>query len=279
MSSKAIEPQNTSSEIATTKNSIPSDSDQQNNEEEDQDLSIFDPKVRSLISTSIKAILKASIFLSILFLFLLIMFYGMSWNPKDNYFRVKLAIIDLDGGMIGQALLAAAKNPAIPFSVTILTDVLSLESAKSRVDVGEFNAALVANPNASSTLLAALMDPSAKYVPSHATSFIFDEGRGGAGMAAALRGVVPPIATSGVKLGIAQALFKKFSSDPQAPIPLSRLNPTALLIPVGNTEINLHPVEYSGENSAAGLGANPHSTLKPTLRFPPSHPAHNFRLT
>jgi hypothetical protein len=270
MNSATIEPQKASSDIAEKKDSVSSESDQQNNEEKEQDISIFNPKVRGLISTSVKSVLKSSIFLSILFLFLLILFYGMSWNPKDNYIRVKLAIVDLDGGMIGQALVAAAKNPAIPFSVTILTDVLSLESVEKRVDVGDFNAALVANPNASSTLLAALMDPSAKYIPSHATSFIFDEGRGGAGMVAALRGVVPPIATSGVKVGIALALFKQLSSDPQAPIPLSRLNPTALLIPVGTTEINLHPVEYSGENSAAGLGAN--FPLLPPYLSPDSAP-------
>ncbi len=74
-------------------------------------------------------------------------------------------------------------------------------------------------------------------------------------MASALRAAVPVIATSGLNVGIAQALFTQFS-DPKSPVPLANLNPTAMLSPVGCTEVNLHPVQYSGENSAAGLGKN-----------------------
>lgn len=222
-------------------------------EESEQDISIFDPRVREVVMTSVKSVFKSVIFLSILFIFLLIMFYGMTWNPKDNYHNVQLALVDLDGGMIGKALLAAGGSPSIPFTVTIVTDALSMDAVKDRVNVGDFNAALVANPNASRALLSALTNPSATYIPSHATSFIFDEGRGGSGMASALRAAVPVIATSGLNVAIAQALFAQFS-DPKTPVPLSMLNPAPLLNPVGCSEVNLHPVQYSGENSAAGLG-------------------------
>ena len=242
-------------------------------EQKQQIISLFDPRVRDVVQTSFKSVMKSLFFLSILFIFILLLFYGMSWNPKDNYHNIQLAIVDLDGGMIGQALLAAGRDSVIPFTVTILANDSTIDFVKERVNVGDFNAALVANAGASQTLMAALIDPSAEYTPALATSFIFDEGRGGSAMASLLRATVPTIDSSGVNVAVAQALFKTLS-DRTSPTPLSTLNPTPLLSPVGCTEVNLHPVLFNGENSAAGLGESPRRPQRPN-----SYVHHRIRAT
>jgi len=212
----------------------------------DRDLSMFDPKVRGLVMTTVKGLVRSSIAFHFIFVLLLMLFDGMSWNPKDNYKNIVIAFADLDGGIIGKVLMAAGNSSSIPFSVSFLK-VDTLDEVKSRVDRGDFNAALVANPNASANLMAALFNPKAIYDPNSATSFVFDEGRGGSSMATALRLSVPAIANSGISLGVGQTLMKILPS-------LAGVNPSILLKTVGNSEVNLHPVQFSGMNSAAGLG-------------------------
>ena len=218
-------------------------------------ISIFDPKVRTTVKTTWKGICRLIIPLMIGFVFLLSLFYGLAWNPRSNWGNLQLAVCDLDGGIIGATIVALATNQSVcNFTVTVLPGTNSMAAIQDLVNRGRFNAALVANPSASATLLAALRNASAAYAPAAATSFVFDEGRGGSSLAVVLRLVVPTIAAALANAAVSEALFQNLSS-PAVGAALSTVNAAALLNPVGNTEVNLHRIQYSGENSLIGLGA------------------------
>ena len=226
-----------------------------------QDISMFDPKVRGTVLGTTKTIAMACALLVCVFPLMLSLFYGVGWSPKDNYRNVQLLVADLDGGIIGLAIRAAAAASSVPFTVTFATDG-SLSDVKGRVDSGAFSAALIAMPGASSALAAALHDPSAPFPSSAAAAFVFDEGRGGPTMAALLRTVVPPIAAAAANAAVGKQLFLQLANGSSV---VSAVNPAALISPVGCSEINLHPVPFAGEVSSAGLGARP----VPTLTSPP----------
>jgi rhamnose transport system permease protein len=111
---------------------------------------------------------------------------------------------------VGQAIRSAAGNPSFPFSVTVVTTG-SAEDAMHRVDVGDFNAALIAMPGASAALAAALADPAAPYNSSAAAAFVFDEGRGGPSMATLLRFNVPPLIATLATLALYRGLAEGIS--------------------------------------------------------------------
>jgi hypothetical protein len=220
-------------------------------------ISIFDQRVRTTVQATLNGLYRTIIWLMLGFIILLSLFYGLAWNPKSNYENIQMAVCDLDRGLIGATIMALATNKTIvPFTVTVLADVDSMGDVKRILDEGRFNAALVANPSASDNLIAAIHNRTATYVAAAATTFVFDEGRGGSQMASILRLNIPPIASVLANAHISATLFKNLSSPP-INATLSSLNAAALLGPVGNTEVNLHRIQYTGENSLIGLGA-PH---------------------
>ena len=150
-------------------------------------LSMFDPRVRDTVQTSTRNVVKATIGLVVIFPMMLCLFFGVGWSPKDNYKGVRVAIIDFDGDIIGREIANAANNPNFPLTAVFVSDAVDLNDVRRRVNLGEFNGALVANANASAMLRAALRSPAAHYVPAGAASFVFDEGRGGSSMATILR--------------------------------------------------------------------------------------------
>ena len=211
-------------------------------------ISITDLSIRAIVISSLKTIAKGTAILLCIFPCLLCLFFGVGWNPKDNYKNVNFAVVDLDGGVIGQAVRSASQSPNNPFTATILFNT-TFDDTIHLVDTGSYNAALVVNPGASSSLLAALSSSTALYNPAAATTFIFDEGRGGSSMASLLRGAVPSIAT-----GVSKALALSFlTQSSSAAAPLAAFNPVALLTPVGNTEKNLHPVQANYPHSHTRL--------------------------
>ncbi len=214
---------------------------------------MFDPRVKDTVFRSTRTLVIVGIALACIFPLMLSLFYGVGWSPKDNYHNVQLLVADLDGGIVGQAIRSAASNPSFPFSVTVVT-TSSPEDAMHRVDAGDFNAALIAMPGASVALAAALADPAAPYNSSAATTFVFDEGRGGPSMATLLRFNVPPLAHAAANAAVSLTLFRQLAA---AAAPAAAVNVAALVSPVGCTEIRLHPVLFPGESSAAGIGAPP----------------------
>jgi hypothetical protein len=202
-------------------------------------ISLTDPSVRAVVISSLKTIAKGTAILLCILPLLLCLFFGVGWNPKDNYKNINFAVLDLDGGMIGNAILTAAQSPINPFTATVLSNTTSFDETIHLVDTGSYNAALIVNSGASASLLAALNSPASPYNPASATTFIYDEGRGGSSMVSLLRGVVPSIA-AGVSKTLAQAFLTRSSA---AAVPLAAFNRVALLTPVGSTEQNLHPVQ------------------------------------
>ena len=244
---------------------------------------IFDPRVQSTVLTTWKCLLRTIVAMLFGFVIILSLFYGLAWNTKSNYNNIQMAVCDLDRGPIGATIIALATNQSIvPFTVTVLTGLTSLDDVKSLVDGGSFNAALVANPSASDNLLAAIRNRTAAYSAAAATSFIFDEGRGGSQMASILRLNIPPVASVLASGQLSAALYRNLTG-PAVGATLSSLNAAALVSPVGNTEVNLHRIQYTGQNSLIGLGAprprprrppgrppRPSSFLPSALRMPPS---------
>ena len=81
--------------------------------------------------------------------------------------------------------------------------------------------------------------------------------------AAARRSVVPPLAHTAANAAVGQALVAQLAAAAAGDA-----NPLALISPVGVVEINLHPVQFSGMNMAAGLGARP-ALASARARTPP----------
>ena len=148
----------------------------QGSESIENNISMMDLVVRDTVAGSVKRVVRMVPIMVLIFTFILLLFFGVGWMPKDNYKNINVAIADLDGGLIGKALLKVSQSPSILFTGTILNST-SVDSVASEVNSGNFNAALVANPGATASLMAALVNPKAAYLPAAAMSFIFDEGR------------------------------------------------------------------------------------------------------
>jgi hypothetical protein len=210
----------------------------------------FGAEARATVCFTARAMGIGLVVLMILFAVMLLLFFGVSWQTRDYYGNVRLAVLDLDGGAVGAAVLSAATSGAIPFSVEVLPRGALLGDVRARVDAGEWNAALVARPGASAALAAAAANPTAPYAAANATVYIFDQGRGGSAMAALIRntlqGVIARV-SSGVGAGLLAQLAGKG-------VPLLRVNPSVVATAVSYIEDNLHPVAFSGEFMATELG-------------------------
>ena len=151
--------------------------------------------------------------------------------------------------MIGKGIVQAFSSPSMVLSITMLSNTTTFDDIVNQVDFGSYNGAFVVNADASANLLAALAAPSAHYNPAAATTFIFDEGRGGSSMASILRGALPPLAVA-----VGRAISEGVIASKGA-APLAAFNRAALLTPVGNTEMNLHPVQARPARLAAAAAA------------------------
>jgi hypothetical protein len=181
---------------------------------------MFDPAVRDSVRATFRTIVKATVGIFLVFPLMLCLFFGVGWSPKDNYKGVRIAVVDLDGGLIGTSIIAVATSPTIPFTVLVLSDVQSLDDIRHRIEVGDYNAALVASPGASAALLAAAGNSTARYVPAAAASFIFDEGRGSS-MASILRYRTPHPRSAARARARARENFQEFPRL-LAPLPSTR---------------------------------------------------------
>jgi hypothetical protein len=73
---------------------------------------------------------------------MLFLFYGSGWKPSQYYSRLRFAVVDLDGGLVGASALGGAQTLA--YSVALMPGS-SLESIRQDVDTGVYHAAVVAN--------------------------------------------------------------------------------------------------------------------------------------
>lgn len=162
---------------------------------------------------------------------------------------MQLAVVDLDGGLVGAALLAAAAAPGVPYTVTLLPNTMAAFSVHAAIEAGAYHASLIAMPGASTRLLEAAASPVAPYDATGAVEFTFDEGRGGSLLAATVRSASSELVTA-ASASVSRTLL---SSAAAAGAAAAMLNPSALLAPVGSTTHNLHAVPYSGAHTATGL--------------------------
>lgn len=157
-----------------------------------------------------------------------------------------MVVLDADGGpLVGPALLAATGG--VPWTVTVRDACCNtLASIEAEVDHGRFHLALVASPGASAALLASLGAASVPYDPASALTYIYDEGR--------ISSLAPLLRTAAAQIAAAAsgrvqlALLAHVGSAP-----VSSLNLRLVAQPVGLRAVNLHPVMYQGESTAAGI--------------------------
>ena len=137
--------------------------------------------------------------------------------------------------------------PALGF---VLVTSPSTSALFDRVDRGDFNAAIVANPGASASLAASLTGTArSPYAPSSAVTFAFDEGRSGSTMTTLLRAQISALVAA-ASSGVATATLASLRSGN---LTLSVVDSAALLSPVGYTENNLHPVQFAGLQTFLGV--------------------------
>jgi hypothetical protein len=168
--------------------------------------------------------------------------------------RLHLAVVDLDGGVVGAAMLAATVSPDMPLSLTVLDGAAytTFADVSAAVDAGRYHAALVALPGASAALTAAARNVSAAAPPtplSPALAFVFDEGRGGSGIASLLRSVSAQL-TGATSAAATLALLTSAADDG---VSAAALNAGVLAAPVHTRVVVLHPVAFAGEHTAAGI--------------------------
>ena len=196
-----------------------------------------------------------------LFILAMFLFLGSGWKP-EAYFgwarcshvflphqpcadaclltpsNIKIAVLDLDGGLVGGALRGAAVH--VPFTTSVLPNSTTYAWLEHAVDHGSYHAALVAQPGATAALAAALAAQQAGatpvlYNPLAAVTLLYDDGRGGSVMGSLLRSTAAQI------VGMASAVVER-----------QVLN-TSLAPAVSLTTQLMHPVPHAGMNLSGGI--------------------------
>ena len=201
------------------------------------------PSHRALVKGSVKACAASTVPLSVLLILAQLIFLGSGWAPDTQYARIRVAVLDLDGSLVGGALRGASAH--LPFSVTTYTNLtMNAGSLTAAVNRGDFHAGLLAVQGATGTLAAALAAARANpgsplsYDATAAVQFIYDEGRLGPSLGALLRSVVTQL-IGGVSAAAEQAMMG-------SPAP-------AIAPAVSFSLVNLHPVPHAGMALSAGI--------------------------
>ena len=154
--------------------------------------------------------------------------------PARARSNIRLAVLDLDGGVVGGALVAAASHA--PYSVTVLPASTTLTRLVADVDHGDFHAALVAQPGATAALAAARAAGAASaYDATGAVTLLFDEGGCGAALSSMLRASSAQLVAA-ASAGVERRLFN-----------------TSVAPAVGLSVLPLHPVAHAGMNLSGGI--------------------------
>lgn len=172
----------------------------------------------------------------------------MLTNTKST---LKVAVANLDGGLIGNGLVqylqaAAASGAVLPgYELISAVDVPSVAALSALVDEDEdYWAGIAVAPGASAALMqAVLAAPNATgYNPAHAITFIWSEGRSPtiAPRLSSPTRVLLAKFTAVVAANLAQAVVAMPGGATRLAT-LAASAPSLLAAPVGYTEVNLHP--------------------------------------
>lgn len=141
--------------------------------------SLFDARHTPLLRSTLRSLAWLVARQAFLFTLLLLLFFSSGWSPNraDRLARLRVALVDADGGRVGAAVASAAS--ALPYSLVVLPGDTGLGELLRRTDRGDFSAAWRVREGASASLDAAWRTPGAGYDPRAAVAFAYDEGRAG----------------------------------------------------------------------------------------------------
>ena len=216
-----------------------------------KEVSIFDSSVRKEVKNLVKVGLIAEVIISIMVIVVCNLFFSVAWNPSAiTQYNMRIAVVDLDHGLIGDTLAyVSTLSPQLGLKYNVqLVTATDLSDIRHRVDKGDFWAAVVANKNASNSLLAALpVNSSVGYDPASAITLIYDETRCGYTYSIAMRSVGSVLSLA-TKTAVIEELMATYSTQP-----VSDFKTTLMSLPVSHATINLHPARYIGILNAFGL--------------------------
>lgn len=194
------------------------------------------------MKNTLTALLQLTARQSLLFIILLLLFFGSGWSPQriDRLVRFHVAVVDADGGPVGEAVRFAIA--LLPYSVTVLPASTTLSELRAATEDGSFSAAWRVAENASARLeeaiFAAPPGGDTPYDPASAAAFIYDEGRAGSKVAVQWRNASASVFAT-ARLRVSRAALVHAAA---AGVAVADLNVAALLTPVAGTVVNLHPV-------------------------------------
>ena len=231
--------------------SHPSNNPQLSSDPITKEVSITDLSVRQEVNQLVKVGVIAEIIISVMVIVVCNLFFSVAWNPSDiTQHNMHIAIVDLDGGLVGRTLSYMSSIPSelgLPYKFDLLS-ASSFDEVQHKVNRGEYFAAVVANQNVSNSLLSALpLNSSFPYSPSSAITLIYDEARSGASYTIAMRGVGSVLALA-TKNAVVDQLLATFSNHS-----VSEFKTALISFPVSSTSVNLHPARYMGILNAFGL--------------------------
>lgn len=221
--------------------------------ESESRLSIFDPSIRKDIKKVMCIGLVAEVIISLLVIVSCNLLYSFSWYPA-NYTRefMGVAILNLDDGLVGDTLLALARNHSslgYNYKFHFLSSAShSVRSVTEDVDYGTYFAAVIVHANTSSSLLAALpITSNSIYSPATAISLVYDQARSGTTYSTALTSMGAGL-TSRTRVLVTRTIINNLAAANA-----STIKKPLLVTPVGLYVNNLHPVEVLGLQNALGI--------------------------
>ena len=187
--------------------------------------------------------------LQILFIGVMAYLYGSIWRSSSRFYHFNVLFVDLDGGVIGQALQNAYQQVKAPHFPSLISKTVqeypSPEAALSAVRKGKWWAAVYSNPGASDRLAAAYLGgPDAQtYDPLQALTYVWNEVR------------YPPISDEAFQanfelLGQATRLAYNKANGTSALNGINRNDEAAiqiLLNPIGISNINIMPTSQGSK--------------------------------
>ncbi|KAH8653400.1 hypothetical protein BX600DRAFT_440478 [Xylariales sp. PMI_506] len=147
-----------------------------NSDVEEKPASVWDPQLRR---TFVAALCGASVFLLVSLWLNAAWIYGSLFRQSERAHNLEILLIDLDGGDIGQSLItgAAAVSGTNGIVTFVQTDGMDVDAAYNEVWKGNVWGALIAMPNATARLDAAIGAGDPNYDPSAALQYIWNEAR------------------------------------------------------------------------------------------------------
>eukprot|EP01041_Mallomonas_annulata_P011787 gene11787-24701_t len=238
-------------------------------------VSIFHPQFRPIIKgIAIKGLIAEGA-LTLLFIVLLLLTYGNTWDPTQYYHNIEIAFVNCDiydstsistattNGIIGDTITKSLSKYSTPYTFTIKHLSCSgnnYNSIVKDIENQKYWGALYIHTNASYNLDKLMFNTSSTAIASYnngigATSLIFDAGRAGSFMPLLMQ-----LWASGL-IGLSNAILTSTqfiiysSTTSQIDLKLSSFNTNTLISPIGMNIISLYTPVISGVDGSISSAA------------------------